>query len=223
VLVVQNEEASPPGLVREWLEDQDADVEVLRIDVEDGDLDPRGYDLIVPLGSEYAAYEEDRPFVQRSKRLLDRAVERDVPVLGVCFGGQLLARVLGGDAFRAPSSEIGWVNVRSRDPELVAEGPWFQWHFDSFSVPSSATLIAENDAGPQAYVQGRHLGVQFHPEVTPEIMDRWVATYRHELDEEGVDPDALLEESHRRAGEAREASLRLLRRYVDTVWQGEDG
>ncbi|HEX2025155.1 MAG TPA: type 1 glutamine amidotransferase [Actinomycetota bacterium] len=223
VLVVQNEEASPPGLVREWLEDQDADVEVLRIDVEDGDIDPRGYDLIVPLGSEYAAYEEDRPFVQRSRRLLDRAVERDVPVLGVCFGGQLLARVLGGDAFRAPASEIGWVTVRSRDQELVAEGPWFQWHFDSFSVPASATLVAENDAGPQAYVQGRHLGVQFHPEVTPEIMDRWVATYRHELDEEGVDPDALLEETHRRAGEARQASLRLLRRYVDTVWPGGDG
>jgi GMP synthase-like glutamine amidotransferase len=216
-LVVQNEEASPPGLVREWLEDQDAEIEVLRIDVEDGDVDPRGYDLIVPLGSEYAAYEEERPFVQRSKRLLDRAVQEDVPVLGVCFGGQLLARVLGGDAFRAPASEIGWVTVRSRDPELVPEGPWFQWHFDSFSPPPGATLIAENDAGPQAYVQGRHLGVQFHPEVTPEIMARWVATYRHELDAEGVDPDALLEETHRRAESARENSLRLLRRYVETV------
>jgi GMP synthase-like glutamine amidotransferase len=216
-LVVQNEEASPPGLVREWLEDQDAEIEVLRIDVEDGDVDPRGYDLIVPLGSEYAAYEEERPFVQRSKRLLDRAVRQDVPVLGVCFGGQLLARVLGGDAFRAPASEIGWVTVRSRDPELVPEGPWFQWHFDSFSPPPGATLIAENDAGPQAYVQGRHLGVQFHPEVTPEIMDRWVATYRHELDAEGVDPDALLEETHRRAESTRQNSLRLLRRYVETV------
>jgi GMP synthase-like glutamine amidotransferase len=216
-LVVQNEEASPPGLVREWLEDQDAEIEVLRIDVEDGDVDPRGYDLIVPLGSEYAAYEEERPFVQRSKRLLDRAVQEDVPVLGVCFGGQLLARVLGGDAFRAPASEIGWVTVRSRDPELVPEGPWFQWHFDSFSPPPRAMLIAENDAGPQAYVQGRHLGVQFHPEVTPEIMARWVATYRHELDAEGVDPDALLEETHRRAESARENSLRLLRRYVETV------
>lgn len=217
VLVVQNEEASPPGLVREWLEDQDAEIEVLRIDVQDGDVDPRGYDLIVPLGSEYAAYEEDRPFVQRSKRLLDRAVQQDVPVLGVCFGGQLLARVLGGDAFRAPASEIGWVTVRSRDPDLVPEGPWFQWHFDSFSPPPGATLIAENDAGPQAYVQGRHLGVQFHPEVTPEIMEGWVRTYRHELDEEGVDPDALLDETHRRAASSRASTLRLLRRYIDTI------
>jgi GMP synthase-like glutamine amidotransferase len=192
-------------------------VEVLRIDLEDQDVDPGDYQLLVPLGSEFAAYDESRPFVQRSRVLLERAVERDVPVLGVCFGGQLLARVLGGQAFRAPESEIGWIPVRSRDPGLVPEGPWFQWHFDSFTTPPGATLIAETDAGAQAFVSGRHLGVQFHPEVTPEIMEGWVSTYRHELDEEGVDPDALLEETNSRAESTRRASLRLLRRYIDTI------
>jgi GMP synthase (glutamine-hydrolysing) len=217
VLVVQNEGASPGGLINEWLEEQKARVEVFRIDLEDGDVDPRDYDLIVPLGSEFAAYEEARPFVRRSKVLLERAVESDVPVLGICFGGQLLASVLGGRAFRATEAEIGWIPVRTRDPELVSEGPWFQWHFDSFSTPPGATLIAETDAGPQAFVAGRHLGVQFHPEVTPEIMEGWVRTYRHELDEEGVDPDALLDETHRRAASSRASSLRLLRRYIDTI------
>jgi GMP synthase-like glutamine amidotransferase len=217
ILVVQNEEPTPGGLINEWFEDQRARVDVLRIDLEDDDVDPGDYQLIVPLGSEFAAYEDERPFVQRSKRLLDRAVEQDVPVLGVCFGGQLLARVLGGDAFRSSESEIGWIPVRTRDPELVSEGPWFQWHFDSFSTPPGATLIAETDAGPQAFVAGRHLGVQFHPEVTPEIMDGWVRNYRHELDEEGVDPDALLEETHRRAESSRASSFRLLRRYVESI------
>jgi GMP synthase-like glutamine amidotransferase len=217
VLIVQNESASPGGLFSEWLQEQDARVDVLRIDIEDRDVDPRDYHLLIPLGSEFAAYEEARPFVARSKVLLQRAVEEDVPVLGVCFGGQLLARVLGGRAFRSPESEIGWIPVRTRDPELVPEGPWFQWHFDSFSTPPGATLIAETDAGPQAYVSGRHLGVQFHPEVTPEIMEGWVRTYRHELDDEGVDPDALLEETKRRAESSRQASLRLLRRYIDTI------
>jgi hypothetical protein len=107
--------------------------------------------------------------------------------------------------------------VRTRDPELVSEGPWFQWHFDTFSTPPGATLVAETDAGPQAYVHGRHLGVQFHPEVTPEIMEGWVRTYRHELDDEGVDPDALLEETHRRGEDSRRASRRLLRRYLHAV------
>jgi len=182
VLMVQNEGASPPGLISQWLEEQAADVSVLRIDLEEKDVDPREYHLLVPLGSEFPAYDESRPFVERSRRLLERAVEADVPVLGVCFGGQLLARVLGGRAFRASEPEIGWVQVRSHNPELVAEGPWFQWHFDSFTAPAGATLVAENDAGHQAFVSGRHLGVQFHPEVTPEIMDNWVGTYRHELD-----------------------------------------
>jgi GMP synthase-like glutamine amidotransferase len=217
VLVVQNEEPTPGGLINEWLAEQRAEVEVLRSDVEERDIDPSEYDLLVPLGSEFAAYEDHRPFVQRSQRLMERAVEQDVAVLGVCFGGQLLAKVLGGQAFRASESEIGWIPVRTHDPELVSEGPWFQWHFDSFTTPPGARLIAETDAGPQAFVSGRHLGVQFHPEVTPEIMDGWVRIYRHELDDEGVDPDALLEETNRRAKESREASRRLLHRFVDAV------
>jgi GMP synthase-like glutamine amidotransferase len=216
-LIVQNEGASPGGRISRRLTERGADVEVFRIDVEDRDVDPRQYDLLVPLGSEFGAYEDDRAFVRRSRLLLERAVEHDVPVLGVCFGGQLLARVLGGDAFRAPESEIGWIQVRTRDPDLVPEGPWFQWHFDTFTTPPGATLIAESDIGPQAYVSGRHLGVQFHPEVDPEIMDGWVRTYRHELDAEGVDPDALLEETNRRAEESRRASERLLDRYVEKV------
>lgn len=216
-LVVQNEGASPPGLITRWLDEEAADVSILRIDLEERDVDPRDYQLIVPLGSEFPAYDESRPFVERSRRLLERAVEADVPVLGVCFGGQLLARVLGGQAYRAPEAEIGWIPVRSHDPELVSEGPWFQWHFDTFSTPPGGTLIAENEAGAQAFVSGRHLGVQFHPEVTPEIMDEWVRTYRHELDDEGVDADALLEETERRAEESHRNSLRLLQRYLARV------
>src|SRR2546426_7946965 len=128
VLIVQNEGPSPPGLISQWLEEQAADVSVLRVDLEEQEVDPSEYELIVPLGSEFPAYDESRPFVVRSRRLLERAVEADVPILGVCFGGQLLAKVLGGQAFRAAQSEIGWIPVRSNDPELISEGPWFQRH-----------------------------------------------------------------------------------------------
>ena len=115
-------------------------------------------------------------------------------MLGICFGGQLLARVLGGRSFRS-ESEIGWLPVRSDEPSLVPEGPWFQWHFDSFTAPPGAQLIADSPVGPQAYTIGHSLGVQFHPEVTPQIMEAWVTAYRHELDQQGVDPDGLLEET----------------------------
>jgi GMP synthase-like glutamine amidotransferase len=216
-LILQHEEPTPPGLVTDWLQEHDAEVDVVRIDVDDREVDPARYDLIVSLGSEFAAYDDDRPFVPREARLMRGAVDGEVPILGLCFGGQLLARVLGGEVFRGSDSEIGWLPVQTRDPELVPEGPWFQWHFDTFTTPPGATLVAETELGPQAFVAGRHLGLQFHPEVTPEIMDEWVRVYRHELDAEGVDPDALLEETHRRAGESRRTSWQLLERYLDRV------
>jgi GMP synthase-like glutamine amidotransferase len=216
-LILQHEEPTPPGLVTGWLDAHRAEVDVFRIDIEDRELDPTAYDLIVSLGSEFAAFDDSKPFVPREARLMERAVEADVPVLGLCFGGQMLARVLGADVYRGTISEIGWLPVRSNEPELVPEGPWFQWHFDTFTAPPGATLVAETDAGAQAFVAGRSLGLQFHPEVTPEIMDDWVRAYRHELDDEGVDPDALLEETRRRADDSRRTSLQLLESYYDGV------
>lgn len=217
-LVVEHERATPGGHVNTWLRERGMEPEVLRIDEQDpADLDPRDYRLIVSLGSEFPAYQDDLPWIGREMELLREASEADVPILGVCFGGQLLARVLGGKVFRADREEIGWLPVRTRDPELVAEGPWFQWHFDTFTPPPGATLIAESDVGPQAYAIGRSLGLQFHPEVTPEIMDRWVRVYRHELDEHGVDPDRLLAETHERTASARAATWRLFDAFLDRV------
>jgi len=216
-LMLQKEDPTPPGHAAEWLASVDADAETFRIDLEDRDVDPTEYDLVVSLGSEFAAFDDTKPFVQREERLMRRAVDEDVPVLGLCFGGQMLARVLGSENYRSDEAEIGWLPVRTSDPELVSEGPWFQWHFDVFSAPPGATVVAETDVGVQAFVAGRSLGLQFHPEVTNEIMDDWVREYRHELDEEGVDPDALLQESYRLAERNRENGERLFRAFLRDV------
>lgn len=217
VLILQHEEPTPPGHVTDWLEERDASVETLRIDIDDREVDPTRHDLVVSLGSEFAAFDDTRPFVPREAQLMRRAIDADVPVLGLCFGGQMLARVLGGEVYRGTRSEIGWLPVTSHDPELVPEGPWFQWHFDSFTVPPGATLIAESETGPQAFVAGRSLGLQFHPEVTTEIMDDWVREYRHELDGDGVSPDALLDETKRRATDSRRMAWQLFERYLRDV------
>jgi GMP synthase-like glutamine amidotransferase len=217
VLILQHEEPTPPGHVTEWLEGHGAEMEVLRIDLEEPKLDPDRFDLIVSLGSEFPAYDDSHDFVRREAGLMRRAVDANVPILGLCFGGQMLARVMGGKVYRGSESEIGWLPVRTSDPDLVPEGPWFQWHFDVIDAPPGASVIAESDLGAQAFVVGRSLGLQFHPEVTPEIMDEWVRAYRHELDAEGVDPDALLEETNRRAQESKRTSWRLLEGYLDNV------
>jgi GMP synthase-like glutamine amidotransferase len=216
-LVIQHEQPTPGGYVNQWLEERGADQDVFRIDIENREVEPREFDMIVSLGSEFSAFDDSIPWIEREKRLLLDATEAEVAVLGICFGGQLLARVLGGQSFRGRQSEIGWLPVRTEDPSLVPAGPWFQWHFDTFTPPPGARLLADSPAGPQAYSVGRSLGVQFHPEVTPEIMDAWVGAYRHELDQEGVDPDRLLEETRRRAGEARTAAWCLFDRFLQRV------
>jgi len=216
-LILQHEEPTPPGHVTEWLEGHGAEMDVFRMDLDEPKADPEDYDLIVSLGSEFAAYDDSHRFVTTEAELMRRAVDANVPILGLCFGGQMLARVLGGEVYRGSESEIGWLPVRTREPELVPEGPWFQWHFDVITAPPDAAVLAETDLGTQAFVAGRSLGLQFHPEVTPEIMDEWVATYRHELDAEGIDPDALLEETNRRAGESKRTSWRLLEGFLDRV------
>lgn len=216
-LILQHEDPTPPGYVTDWLGSHDAEVETFRIDLEDEERDPTRYDLVVSLGSEFAAFDDTKPFVPREAALMRRAIDADVPVLGLCFGGQMLARVLGSELYRSDRSEIGWLPVRTADPDLVPEGPWFQWHFDTFTRPPGATVVAETDVGPQAFVAGRSLGLQFHPEVTTEIMDDWVRVYRHELDGDGVDPDALLEETHRLANASRDNAMHLFERFLRAV------
>jgi GMP synthase-like glutamine amidotransferase len=216
-LILQHEEPTPPGHVTEWLEGHGAEMDVFRIDLDEPKADPEDYDLVVSLGSEFAAYDDSHRFVTTEAELMRRAVDGNVPILGLCFGGQMLARVLGGEVYRGSESEIGWLPVRTLAPELVPAGPWFQWHFDVITAPPDATVLAQTDLGTQAFVAGRSLGLQFHPEVTPEIMDEWVRAYRHELDAEGVDPDALLEETNRRAEESKRTSWRLLEGFLDRV------
>ena len=216
-LILQHEEPTPPGLVTEWLDSHGATSETIRIDVDDGEVDPTRYDVIVSLGSEFAAFDDSQPFVPREARLLRRAVDADVPVLGLCFGAQLMARVLGGRCYRSDESEIGWLPVRTTDADLLPEGPWFQWHFDSFELPPGATLLAESPLGPQAFLVDRSLGVQFHPEVTPRIMEEWVRAYPHELDAEGVDPDALMRETFEQDASNRERAWRLFDAWLERV------
>jgi GMP synthase-like glutamine amidotransferase len=219
-LILQHEEPTPPGLMTDWLAEQEAQVQVLRIDEAQDEVKVGDYDLIVSLGSEFAAFDDSIHFVPREVRLFQEALDADVPILGLCFGGQMLARVLGSHLFRSEHAEIGWLPVRTYDPELVNTGPWFQWHFDSFTPPPGAKLIAETDKAPQAFVAGRSLGLQFHPEVTPEIMDEWVRAYPHELEAEGVDPQGLLVETQRRAAQAKQTTWRLLNRFRDQVALG---
>ncbi|CAB4621472.1 unannotated protein [freshwater metagenome] len=139
-----------------------------------------GFDLVVAMGSGWSTYwDHVAEPIAAEQRLLAEAIRRGIGVLGICFGAQQLSTVLGGEVSAAPTHEIGWHQVfpavegGKNAPSSLTSGPWMQWHYDRFSVPSGATVVAESPVGPQAMVCGRTLGLQFHPEATESIVRLW--------------------------------------------------
>lgn len=162
-------------------------------------------DLVVVMGSDAAAYDDTVPWLAAELAHLARVVERGVPVLGICFGGQALARVLGGTVAPAVRAEHGLTRVHSLDPALVPTGPWMESHSDAFTLPPGAQEVARTDVCLQAFTAGPHLGVQFHPEMTPATLATCVAQWRADdafsgLREEGLDLDAVTADLDREAG-----------------------
>ena len=91
------------------------------------------------------------PLVLEELDLIARCVERDVPVLGLCFGGQALAAVLGGTVEVLDAPELGWHRIESAAPDVVAAGPWLQWHYDAFRAPPGAEELARSPVCSQAF------------------------------------------------------------------------
>ena len=177
------------------------------------------YDLLVPMGAPYGAYEDDRigNWLLPELEKLKQAHNDGIPILGICFGGQLMARALGGSVARAPKAEVGWIEIESDDKTLIPTGPWFAYHWDSWMTPKGATEIAKTDTANQAFVMGRTLALQFHPEVDPEVLEAWLSRESGcvEITGEGVDLDQLRKEtleqeigSNKRAAELVDAFLR---------------
>lgn len=142
--------------------------------------EPTGYDVIVPLGARWPVYDAALrdSWVGAEMAMIRRAVDAGVGVLGVCFGGQLVAQAFGGSVSRSPAPEIGWYDVVSDDERVVPGGLWFQWHFDRWTLPPGATEIARTPNASQAFILGTALALQFHPELDSELLETWLADDR---------------------------------------------
>jgi GMP synthase-like glutamine amidotransferase len=105
--------------------------------------------------------------------------------------------------------------IESDDEELVPAGPWLEWHFDRFTVPDGATVIARNEHSTQAFVHGPHLGTQFHPESTIEIVAGWARNDAERLRSLGIDDgESRLEVSEERKRAARDAAFQLFDAFL---------
>lgn len=130
------------------------------------------------------------PWVDGELRLIRKAFDEDLPVMGVCFGAQLMSKALGGTVSRGSEMEIGWHPLERVDDDPA--GDWlhdlperfeaFHWHADTFSLPRTGRHILRSDCfHHQGFVMGDHLALQFHLEMTREMVLNWLERYRGDL------------------------------------------
>jgi GMP synthase-like glutamine amidotransferase len=187
--------------------------------------DPREFSGITLMGGPMSV-NDGLPWIAPTLALIRAAVAAEVPLLGHCLGGQFMSKALGGQVTRNPVKEIGWGAVQ------VVEGPearrWFgpvkeflsfHWHGETFTIPAGAVRIAESPfCANQAFVLGKHLGMQCHVEMTPEMIRTWAADSADEVRRAAgpsvQTPEQMAERIDERVRSLNAVAARLYERWV---------
>ena len=184
VLVFQHEPDDGPGYLGEALLRREASLKIVRLDQGEAVPDPSAYDMLLVMGGAMNVYQEDKhPWLIEETQAIRKAVETHKAVLGICLGGQLLAKALGAHIHLGAATEIGLMPITlteagTSDPlfEGLPKVEAVEWHDDTFDIPNGAVPLARSEGcarqafrfGPRAY------GLQFHPEVSPSMLASWI-------------------------------------------------
>jgi GMP synthase-like glutamine amidotransferase len=210
VAVIRHHEQDTPGFIADAFRARGAQLSMHL--VPGGPLpDLDGLDHLVMLGAIPSLYDASVPWIRPELDWLRQVDEAGVPILGICYGVQELSALFGGQVVRAPRMEIGWTTIETADPELIPAGPWLEFHGDMCLPPASARVLARSEIAVQALSVGRHLGVQFHPEVDGAQLKLWLDVGgRDEAIRAGVDPDQLLADTIAQEPAARQRADHLV-------------
>ena len=157
-----------------------------------------GYDGLVVLGGPMSVSETKKhPYLTTELHLIEEAIQKDIPILGVCLGAQLIAKTLGARVTKCSEKEIGWYDVSrthaaEKDPvvgHFRKSEKIFQWHGDTFETPKGAVHLASSQiCSNQAFRYGERVyGFQFHLEVDEPMIERWLSipAFKKELESLG--------------------------------------
>ena len=194
VLIIKNIATEGPGTIEEFLKGNEIPFSI--VDLSSGEIPPplEEFDTLVMMGGPMAVYDLDQyPHLVTGSRIIREAINRDMGVLGICLGCQMVAYCLGAEVYTRQKEEIGWYHIELtgdglREPLMrrLATHPkvgdfWrrfkvFHWHGDTFDLPIGAVLLASSHLYKnQAFRYGNKVyGLQFHIEVTADMISEWV-------------------------------------------------
>ena len=185
------------------------------------------YSGIISLGAHAGVLEEaNHPWMSHERKIMEWALETKTPLLGLCFGSQLLASAAGSRVYKAETGEFAWTKVdmlpeAADDPVIGALGDTadaFQFHYDSFDLPENAVLLGKTGDTIEAFRVGSSAwATQFHPEIGLSQQLAWFSTYRRAFIREGIDLAEQVAKSHELAASYRKQAWELSGAFAKQV------
>ena len=232
VFVVQHVACEDLGTFATVLAERGSEITYVRPFAGDAVPDAADARALIILGGPMSANDTAAlPYLAAERELLAAALLRDLPVLGVCLGSQLLAAAAGAAVFRAARAEIGWAPLGltpegRQDPLLAGAGALaavFHWHGETFDLPPGATRLAFSASTlNQAFRLGRAAyGLQFHLEVDAAAIEAWMKAYPDDLEPEGrAAVQRIGADTRLYAPALRAAAGETMHRFLDLVAAG---
>lgn len=226
VAVFRSARSEGPGYFATYLERRSIPLQLVALD-EGAPVprDPRRFSGLAFMGGPMSA-NDGLPWIAPVLELIREAVREDVPVLGHCLGGQLMAKAFGGTVGPNAVREIGWGEVRVAQNALARD--WlgetqafesFHWHGEAFTIPPGGTRILENAHCPnQAFALGKHFGMQCHVEMTEDLVRAWLEGGAGEIAEQRSSPAVQPPEEIERDLRARVDALHEVANRIYDRW-----
>lgn len=188
ILVIQNIGCEHLGNLAKLFELDGFNVTILNSQNDLIPTDLISYSGIIILGGPMSVY-DNYDYLKNEQKLIKKAVDMNIPTLGICLGSQLIAEAMGGKVYPGNLKEIGWHDIEitengSRDifnGITTLKNTVFQWHGDTFELPESAIILATSDTYVQAFRIKTAIGIQFHIEVDESMIDEWIGVYSKEI------------------------------------------
>jgi GMP synthase (glutamine-hydrolysing) len=233
VMVFQHVPAEPLGTLDPMLRNRGHRIRYVNFHREpEARPDLSRYDALIVLGGPQMPDQDDRyPHLNVEMRCIEEALKREIPVLGICLGAQLLAYTLGGGVRAMDEWEIGWYDLEPTaqsmaDPlfcALVEPHPVFQWHGYTFDLPEGAVHLAHSQTCEnQAFRYGRHAyGLQCHLELDERLINRWLSLpeYLEDLEANGRRGDArtIQQQTHKLIGQSADLSSEIFGQFLQPL------